>query len=935
MAQQASFPHPYANDPSIDFTTTLWDGIPSVIQRSKDTIKTYEQLIVRFTKNYMAQTKFFEEIKSRKFLVLPEEGTISIAWNGSKEAVAQIERGALDISKNDKSMMDQTKAELLDYEKTVKWIEDQYNFIKKKRQSALDDVTRKREKYVSAFTEWDKSDAAYSKAQADPNTPPPILAKLSKAQNSQLSQKSACEASYVDSVRVCNGIEEEFEKKMTELLAKFEQLEFERLTTMKQRMQDFFSHWDQYLENCRKSVSQAQNIWNHMDVEKDMRAFAGAAATGLKPVPHQAVVFCTRAFGKDVAGSPSGSSSASPSGFAAGANIAAVRSSPSPAIVLPLSAGGNPIRRVLYEFVATNENELTVAANQDVEVLIDDKESGWVQSRDLATGKEGFVPGTYFESPDQALIRLKQEAAAKAKAAQLQTQQIMNQASQQPRLQTQAIPTQSAQPQVEQPQILYRRALYEFTGTDASQLSVAYLEEVEVLLEDAESGWASCRNKQGQEGYVPSNYLETVEQAKAEQARKLAELQQNSNASRPPSITPSQSSAFQQGSPSPSAASASALPSSAAASPNAQVTTAPATAVEEPTVLYRRALYQFDAEDSTQLSVAYLEEVEVLMEDEASGWSSCRNKQGSEGFVPMNYLETKEQALQALQERQQEQKAKTVQAPQKTQTATSSASSLSPPATAVAVISSSPSPSSSAISSPSQPQSSLTVQSTASTPAANTAAAAPSSSAPSEQTPLYRRALYDFEAEEDTHLAVKYLEPVEVLLEDQDSGWASCKNQQGKVGFVPISYLETVEQAREELKKQNETSSAVHSACVNIVSEQTTQPANSLAPSNTTAQAVQQQQQQPEAAQLAAQGQQEQVDSAVDGSDQMISSTDGEEEGQIGKVLYEYTAESESEVSVTANEYVTVSGGRTEDWVFCTRSTGESGYVPANYIQLF
>ena len=60
-------------------------------------------------------------------------------------------------------------------------------------------------------------------------------------------------------------------------------------------------------------------------------------------------------------------------------------------------AGGLKTGKMLYEFMAQGEDEVTVAAEDEVIVLDDSKSDEWWQVRRLKNGKEGVVPSSYVE----------------------------------------------------------------------------------------------------------------------------------------------------------------------------------------------------------------------------------------------------------------------------------------------------------------------------------------------------------------------------------------------------------------------------------------------------------------------------------------------------------------------------------------------------------
>ncbi|PHH84416.1 hypothetical protein CDD83_1969 [Cordyceps sp. RAO-2017] len=72
--------------------------------------------------------------------------------------------------------------------------------------------------------------------------------------------------------------------------------------------------------------------------------------------------------------------------------------------------------QVLYDFMAQGDDEVTIAAGDEVVVLDDSKSEEWWQVRRLKNGKEGVVPSSYVELTDE--IRLTKEAIKASKDPQ-------------------------------------------------------------------------------------------------------------------------------------------------------------------------------------------------------------------------------------------------------------------------------------------------------------------------------------------------------------------------------------------------------------------------------------------------------------------------------------------------------------------------------------
>jgi hypothetical protein len=89
----------------------------------------------------MAEKVFAENIKSRKFQSLTDEGSFGKAWMEIKLQLATIENNSENLTAKYKEYVDAITKDLKEYEIATKSLENDYNLIKKKKDTALAQVT--------------------------------------------------------------------------------------------------------------------------------------------------------------------------------------------------------------------------------------------------------------------------------------------------------------------------------------------------------------------------------------------------------------------------------------------------------------------------------------------------------------------------------------------------------------------------------------------------------------------------------------------------------------------------------------------------------------------------------------------------------------------------------------------------------------------------
>ncbi|KAH7817725.1 uncharacterized protein MONOS_13773 [Monocercomonoides exilis] len=435
MNLQTFLSNPYDLDPRVDFSGRLWEGQHIVSERIKHAKQTYQQIIVRFTKNWMSEKAFFENIKSRKFQPLGEEGTIGDVWSQQKKEVEVLEKASEDLMNKYHSMLEAMKKEEKDYEVHTSAIEKQWQTSKSKKAKAIEEMNKKHEKYAQVFNSWDETEALFSKSQKDPTVKPANLQKLTQKTLSLMQQKAEVESAYTDSVKACQQAEYEYDLKAIELLRLFEKLEHNRLLSMKNQLTEFYQIWDASLAIHRECVSRCLHGMEEMNVISDLVNFAVHKATLATHPPYEHAVYLSRKHsdapmtlpigpqppaipiissgdGSTYVSQPAASSSAPAASYDMSAS--SVPSASSHVQRLPPPAAPEPrVQQMVvgYLFEATNEGELSVNEGDVVELLNagEVSEGGWAHCRRIrlgngapAGGEMGFVPYDYLNKIEEA-----------------------------------------------------------------------------------------------------------------------------------------------------------------------------------------------------------------------------------------------------------------------------------------------------------------------------------------------------------------------------------------------------------------------------------------------------------------------------------------------------------------------------------------------------
>ncbi|KAA6400775.1 MAG: hypothetical protein EZS28_003693 [Streblomastix strix] len=299
-----TFAQPVVLDPAVDFAGKLWEGVQIVRDRVAKGKQTYEQIIVRLTKNFMAEEAFYKNIKARKFIPITEEGhilllflfhiffsliiilmsrTLAQSWQELKKHMESIESFSQELYTHYKELLDETTKESEEYGRLTKGIVDEMAALQKKRKEVGDEMGKKFDKYVSAFKDWDDSENSFEKIKGDLHIKHEKLAKIRKTADDKMAVKNTAEENYTLSVNEYNNTLSEYEEKMARQFQLFEEVEMKRMKSVGDKLKNMFNKWDNMLILIHESVRNSLLSIQMHNPLADLFAFSTQNVTG---APH-------------------------------------------------------------------------------------------------------------------------------------------------------------------------------------------------------------------------------------------------------------------------------------------------------------------------------------------------------------------------------------------------------------------------------------------------------------------------------------------------------------------------------------------------------------------------------------------------------------------------------------------------------------------------
>ncbi|KAK2949308.1 hypothetical protein BLNAU_15789 [Blattamonas nauphoetae] len=493
-----------------------------VMKRQQEAKLAYDDLLVRCTKNFMTEQAFCENIKMTKHEKLPDRSTFSAFWYQLKDSIEKIEVKSRQAEQVFKQAMDTTKAEIDEYQKTVKSLEDDMNKIEKKVKASYMEMQKRKEKYIHAFREWDMLDSQYTREKSTLDKP--ALTKLEKQLKEKTKEKNSTERAYIDGVSACQKDEYERDKKMLDFLQKSEHIEVNRMILSTERLQNIFGIWNDLMRSEYEELQQCQTQLYTIDARTDAASFANDHQYQVHREPYTQVQFPSRAnYGSynypptppvlqqvpipDLSGSdhftPLGNQSTlshKDSSF-----YQSTQSNPEPSYATAKGSASSYINHstvgsissaapststrpgvpmvVICDYVAQGETEISCLKGEKVSCLnMDEKDGGWALVR-KQTGQEGFVAFSYLAEESSGVINIPSSAFEPAHSSSLDYSGSTGSE--------------------------FRKgiAIYDYEPQSSTELRLQNGEVVRYK-PDADD-WCYCvRDSDGAEGYAPKSYIQ-------------------------------------------------------------------------------------------------------------------------------------------------------------------------------------------------------------------------------------------------------------------------------------------------------------------------------------------------------------------------------------------------------------------------------------------
>jgi hypothetical protein len=317
--------------------------------------------------------------------------------------------------------------------------------------------------------------------------PPKKLQQLQKDTHKAEEAATRAELDYENTVRNLEQVHAAYHQKLGDLMDSLEQLDRKRLQTVKSLMQRYSVQQKELAALIQKEAQAMLDSFDNVNEEKEIQQFIGEIHSREFP---QAVDPCTPykvSIGDDAkearlskaftsppklngatgikTSTPSNNtpSIASPLSDTTSPTLSVGLSSP---IVSPTTPKGDKKVRALYEYTATNGEELSFAEGETITVHEQNEDGWWVGS--LSNGKRGFFPSN-FVSEDAA------PASAQASAPASKDSAI---------------------------------ALYDYTAQDEAELNMKEGDKLVILQKNDDGWWLAKSDRTGKQGLIPSNFVQ-------------------------------------------------------------------------------------------------------------------------------------------------------------------------------------------------------------------------------------------------------------------------------------------------------------------------------------------------------------------------------------------------------------------------------------------
>ncbi|CAK7564883.1 MAG: Protein BZZ1 [Sporothrix epigloea] len=167
-----------------------------------------------------------------------------------------------------------------------------------------------------------------------------------------------------------------------------------------------------------------------------------------------------------------------------------------------LASGEYQRGKMLYNFEANGDGELSVPEGRDIEILEPDSGSGWLRVR--YSYKEGLVPASYVETAPAALPAMASQNTGQSTYSNSGSSISTNNATSVGRKKGPAVaPRRGAK------KLKYVEALYAYTAQNDTEHSMEEGERFVLVKEDPGDGWAEVE-KGGVTKSVPASYVQAV-----------------------------------------------------------------------------------------------------------------------------------------------------------------------------------------------------------------------------------------------------------------------------------------------------------------------------------------------------------------------------------------------------------------------------------------
>lgn len=211
-----------------------------------------------------------------------EIGTLRASWDKIKKETEAVSQLHIELSQK----LNEALANVKDFRNKQKEIrkkmEDTVKKAAQHKKNCYEKNNKSRANYESKCKEADRTEEQYNRLQANRQTKPKDLIQTQKKLEGAKQAASSADTAYLESVKALEESRQLWEREMEVLCQKFQELEEQRITFLRNEMWTYSNLNSQNLVQIDEAYESIRKTLEECDVDQDIDLFVHERATGME-----------------------------------------------------------------------------------------------------------------------------------------------------------------------------------------------------------------------------------------------------------------------------------------------------------------------------------------------------------------------------------------------------------------------------------------------------------------------------------------------------------------------------------------------------------------------------------------------------------------------------------------------------------------------------